>query len=129
MKTKENTGRRKFISQCAGGGAAIFGAMFLLNGCGNNETKESGEKPVVNKDEGSKPADPCNDFTGVSAEELDKRKKLGYVDKSAVPGNSCSNCGLYIPFTDDSGCGKCLLFKGPVHAEGHCIQYVAKVQQ
>ncbi|MBS1750613.1 MAG: high-potential iron-sulfur protein [Bacteroidetes bacterium] len=126
MKSKENIDRRKFISQCAGGSAALLSVMLLLNSCGENKNNENKEKPVVDKEEGNKPTDPCNDFTDVSDEELDKRKKLGYVDKSAVQGNSCSNCGLYIPFTDDSGCGKCLLFKGPVHAEGHCIQYVAK---
>lgn len=129
MEQKEYS-RRKFIHQCAGSGAALLGAVFLLNSCGSNE-KPGEPAPAANADKDTtaaadKPGDPCSDFNGVSAEELEKRKNLGYTDKSTVPGNSCGNCGLYIPPANDSECGRCLLFKGPVRAEGHCVQYVAK---
>ncbi|MBX2923519.1 MAG: high-potential iron-sulfur protein [Chitinophagaceae bacterium] len=120
MEEKEYS-RRQFISQCAGHSAAFMGMMFLLNSCGGNN------KPAAKEENTAKPAtDPCNDLTGVSAEELDKRKRMAYVDKSQMPGSSCGNCGLYIPWKDQTTCGGCLLFKGPVHAEGHCIQWVAK---
>ncbi|MFT3946789.1 MAG: high-potential iron-sulfur protein [Agriterribacter sp.] len=111
MEEKEYS-RRRFISQCAGHSAALLGMMFLLNSCGGNNQPEA--------------TDPCNDLTGVSAEELDKRKRMAYADKSQVPESSCGNCGLYIPWKDQADCGGCLLFKGPVHAGGHCIQWVAK---
>ena len=119
MKEKEYS-RRKFINQCTGHSAALLGAMLLLNSCGSNSKPEAGEESAA------KPADPCNDFTGVSSEELDKRKRMAYVDKSEVPGSSCENCGLYIPWENQTTCGGCLLFKGPVHAEGRCTQWVAK---
>lgn len=121
MKEKEYS-RRRFINQCAGHGAALLGTMLLLNSCGGNGK----DKPAAGEEASGKPADPCNDFTGVSAEELDKRKRMAYVDKSEVPGSSCGNCGLYIPWKDQATCGGCLLFKGPVHADGHCTQWVAK---
>ncbi|HRP57115.1 hypothetical protein [Agriterribacter sp.] len=119
-----NFSRRVFLRRCTGYGTALWGSGFLLVGCGTGEQKgktDKKEKPVA-------PADPCNNFEGVSADELEKRRKLGYADQSQVPEASCSNCGLYIPFTDVDAaqCGKCLLFKGPVRAEGHCLQYVPK---
>jgi hypothetical protein len=118
-----NFSRRAFLRKCTGDATALWGSAFLVISCGtgNQEVQDKEEKPVA-------PADPCTNFEGVSTDELEKRKKLGYVDKSQVPEASCSNCGLYIPFTDAGAgrCGKCLLFKGPVRAEGHCLQYVVK---
>ncbi|HRE51626.1 MAG TPA: hypothetical protein PK339_09400 [Flavitalea sp.] len=120
MKEKEYS-RRRFISQYTTRCAALMGTMFLLYGCGDDE------KPAAKEENTDKPAtDRCNDFTGVSEEELDKRKRMAYVDKSQIPDNSCGNCGLYIPWEDQTACGGCLLFKGPVREEGHCIQWVAK---
>lgn len=126
---KENKySRRNFISKCAGGCITLLGASFLLHSCGNNSPS-----PAENKGDSSKSAattaDACKDFSGVSAEELEKRKKMGYVDQSTVAGNSCANCGLYVTTSPEAPCGKCLLFKGPVMAEGHCVQYVAKTAQ
>lgn len=126
MESKEYSTRRAFISKCAGTGATLFGTLLLLYGCGDAENKQS--PSTGGKAETTPVADPCNDFTGVSTEELEKRKKLGYVEKSEVPESNCANCGLYLPPPNDAACGGCLLFKGPVHAEGHCIQWVAKAQ-
>lgn len=124
MKAKENLTRRTFIGRCAGTGAALLGTVLLLNSCGGGS--EESRDSAVDQGTGAKPADPCTDFTGVSAQELEKRKKLGYVDRSEVPGSNCANCGLYVPPADGAACGSCLLFKGPVYGEGHCIQWVAK---
>ncbi|MCC6289978.1 MAG: hypothetical protein IT249_19030 [Chitinophagaceae bacterium] len=104
--------------------ATFIGGLFLFSSCGSQQKEVDSKK----EETAAKVADPCNDFTGVNAEELEKRKKLGYTGKSEVANKSCGNCGLYIAFTEPAAvqCGKCLLFKGPVHAEGHCLQYVAK---
>ena len=110
------------MNQCTAHSAALLGTIFLLNSCGGNNKNI----PKAENENAGKPADPCNDFRGVSAEELDKRKRMAYVDKSQVPESACENCGLYIPWKDQTSCGGCLLFKGPVHAEGHCTQWVAK---
>ncbi len=120
--SEKDYSRRQFINQCAGQCTALLGMTFLLNSCGSNNKS----KPEAVEENAGKPADPCNDLTGISAEELDKRKRMAYVDKSEVPGSSCESCGLYIPWQDQTTCGGCLLFKGPVHAEGHCTQWVAK---
>ena len=123
MKKKEYS-RRKFIHRFVAGSAAVIGVGVLINSCqGNNkpETKDSNTNAPSS-------TNPCSDFSGVSAEELEKRRKFGYVDKSVVDGNTCGNCGLYLPWEKEKTCGGCLLFKGPVYAEGHCMQWVAKTQ-
>lgn len=121
MKEREYS-RRQFINQCAGQCTALLGMTFLLNSCGGSNKDES----VEDEENSGKPAGPCNDFTGVNTEELDKRKRMAYVDKSEMPESSCESCGLYIPWKDQATCGGCLLFKGPVRAEGYCTQWVAK---
>src|SRR6185312_17081634 len=111
----ENKGysRRKFINKCLRTGSLFFGGALFLNSCNTNNSNDSGKKQSTSKE-------PCGDLSGVSEEELKKRRRLGYVSKSPVPGSFCGNCSLYIPPTMQDGCGGCLLFKGPVDAEGHC---------
>lgn len=117
----KNYSRRKFISKCLNTSSMFFGGALFLNSCNTNKSNDSGKKQSTSED-------PCDDLSGVSEEELKKRQSLGYVSKSPVPGSFCGNCSLYIPSTTENSCGSCLLFKGPVHAEGHCAQYSAKVQ-
>jgi hypothetical protein len=111
--------RRRFINKCLSSCSFFLGGAVLLNSCNSNESADVKKKPGISED-------PCNDLTGVSDEELKKRQSLGYVTKTPIPDNFCGNCSLYIPPTSEGGCGGCLLFKGPVYAEGHCVQYVAK---
>jgi hypothetical protein len=82
---------------------------------------------VIQKDRVETGENPCDDLTDVSAEEIEKRKKFGYVTKSVVPGSFCGNCALFLLSKTENGCGGCVLFKGPVQTEGHCIQYAQKV--
>jgi hypothetical protein len=112
--------RRKFVTKCLSSVGIFFGAAAVINSCQSNKS----EKAEKNQ---SKSGDPCDDLSNVSSEEIEKRNKLGYVTKSSDPDRSCDNCSLHIPPTDGKGCGGCLLFKGPVKAEGYCIQYAAKV--
>lgn len=121
---KPHHSRRKFITGCLGFGAAGLSSLVFLGSCNNQATAPADKKEAQPANTGT--MEPCRDFTGVSEEELEKRKKMGYVEKSQVAESSCSNCGLYLPQGEDQACGKCLLFKGPVFAEGHCVQWVAK---
>ena len=115
--------RRKFIHKSLGMAGALLVATLFLDGCGSNK---SGKK-IKNKKQ-SDSVDPCSDLSGVSDQELDKRRRFGYTTKSPVPGSFCGNCALYIPAAAENDCGGCLLFKGPVYAEGHCAQYAVKTQ-
>ncbi len=65
----------------------------------------------------------CDDLTGVAPEEIEKRKKLAYVNSSPIPDSNCANCALHIPAKAGKNCGGCILFKGPVRAEGYCAYW------
>jgi hypothetical protein len=108
--------RRKFIYRWLGPVMAVMGGAVLWSGCHGGD-KSSGAN--------SGPAS-CDDLSGVSEDEIAKRKQLGYVQNSTVPGSHCGNCSLYVPAEREGGIGKCLLFAGPVCATGYCTQYVAK---
>lgn len=79
-------------------------------------------------DDTSETAKPesCTDLSGVSKSEIKKRKQLGYVKETTVPGSDCGNCNFYIPPDGDKKYGGCILFAGPVCSSGFCTQYVAK---
>lgn len=119
MENKEYS-RRKFINKCLSSGSMFFGGAMIFNSC---NSKKSGEEEKNQ----SKSEEPCDDLSNVSAGEIEKRQKFGYVKKSPDPERFCGNCSLYIPPVSDKDCGGCLLFKGPVDPGGYCIQYVAKV--
>lgn len=127
---KQNSySRRAFIGKCLGVGSLMVGGTFFLASCASNESKQN--KEAQSEDAGAAekaPAtgDPCDDISGLSAEEKEQRKRFGYVAESAVPGSHCGNCRLYIPPKSDGACGGCLLFKGPVRETGYCAQYEAK---
>lgn len=65
----------------------------------------------------------CDDLSGLSEEDRKLRETFGYVEESQVTDNQCSNCNLWLPNKEDPSCGKCLLFKGPVYAKGHCTSW------
>ena len=114
--------RRRFINRCVGAGSLFFtGIALSISGC------DSKKSAAAEEEKGTAGKGSCDDLSGVSKVELEKRKTFSYVDKSALPGSFCGNCSLFIPRAADPECGGCMLFGGPVRAAGHCIQYVAKV--
>ncbi len=117
--------RRKFIGKYLLAGSISLGTGLIIAG-GSLKALAKGEDEY--KDQQPKtpqPAqkNPCDNMTGVSAEELEKRKKLAYVNKTPIADSHCSNCTLYIPPGKDKPCGGCMLFKGPVRAEGYCAYW------
>lgn len=130
--------RRKFIGKCLYLSAAFLGGALLLGS--STAGLAAGDETTLNPDKGSGPLsddairpaaqdtikqkkDPCDDMTGVSAEELAKRKKLAYVNTSPIEDNHCSNCALYLPPAKGKACGGCVLFKGPVRPGGYCAYW------
>ena len=112
--------RRKFIYKCFSSAGVFVGTVLIFNSCDS-------KKPATEEKNKSKSKEPCEDLSDVSAEEIAKRQKFGYVKQSPEPERNCSNCSLHIPPVAGKDCGGCLLFKGPVNPAGYCIQYVAKV--
>ncbi len=119
MKTTPYS-RKKFISHCFSSASILFGTVIMFNSC---ESK----KPATEEKKESNSKEPCEDLSDVSAEEIAKREKFGYVKQSPDPERNCDNCSLHIPPVAGKDCGGCLLFKGPVNPAGYCIQYAAKV--
>lgn len=141
--------RRKFVNKCIYGGTFLLGGV-LVFGCSSMKTAAK-ENPQPASPNGAEPLppdtsaqavqdtskkapaqqapktasakNPCDDLTGVSPEEIEKRKKLAYVNQSPIPDSRCSNCALHIPAKTGAACGGCLLFKGPVRDEGYCAYW------
>lgn len=88
--------------------AAAFGVA--LQGCGKKD------KP-----------DSCTDVTGLSEGEKAARGAMQYTDSTPHPDKRCSGCNLYRPAVDPSQCGGCQVLKGPIHPDGHCTSWVAKI--
>ncbi len=118
MKDKE-VSRRLFCKSAFTNGLLFFGAGAFAAACGGGNSRhpptETPKEPA---------GDPCTDFSGVAAGELEKRQALGYVEKTPIPDNTCENCKLFVPGnTADIGCGGCMLFKGPVLSGAYCTYW------
>ncbi|MFA5244007.1 MAG: high-potential iron-sulfur protein [Pedobacter sp.] len=117
--------RRKFLGKYLFAGSVTLGAGFIIAGSSLKTLAEGSDKTQDQQPKTPQPVqkNPCDNMADVSAEELEKRKKLAYVNKTPIADNHCSNCTLYIPPGKDKPCGGCLLFKGPVRAEGYCAYW------
>lgn len=112
---KQAYSRRKFISA-----SLFFGAGLVFAGCDSKKSTQAEKENATS-------VGSCDDFTGVSKAEIEKRKELGYVKESPIPDNQCDNCNLYIPQGTEKACGGCMLFDGPVQALGYCTYWAPQV--
>jgi len=112
--------RRAFLQKCLKSSLALSAGSLWMAGC------RSARKNVANT---SSPAagNPCEDLTGVSPVDVEKRKALGYVSLSPMPDKQCDGCKLWIPVAEGKECGGCLLFTGPVAPEGNCTYWAPQV--
>lgn len=111
--------RRAFLQSCLSAGAFTVGGVLLAQ-CASPK-----KAPVAKAD--TTQADPCSDMTGVIPSDVEKRKSLGYTNKSPLPDSQCDNCKLWVPAKEGSECGGCLLFTGPVNPGGHCTYWAPQV--
>ena len=108
--------RREFIGKTFLLGSVLLSAAIALSECESKKSSEKEEKKDLK-------ADPCEDLSGLSKNDIEARSKFAYVKKSPLPDKICSNCKLYIPPRDGKECGECLLFKGPVYPSGYCTYW------
>lgn len=113
-QTNDQHSRRLFLRKLGTAGLLFFTGGALLAACNN---KSSTKEEEFN----------CDDFSKVSADELDKRKKLGYEEKASDPEKECVKCNLFIPKGEKKDCGGCILFKGPVRKTGSCTYWAEQV--
>lgn len=112
--------RREFLRKYFTANAFILGGGFLFSSC------EEAPKEQENNQEAYS-GDPCENMTGLSESDLQKREQLGYEKESPIPESECNNCQLYIPAKTEKDCGGCMLFKGPVYAEAYCTYWAPQV--
>jgi hypothetical protein len=113
--------RRGFILESVRFLSVSLFAGLAWGACKKRENMESKEAATAGS------TDPCNDLSGVSENDVASREKLGYVTKSPIEENQCSNCNLYLPPKQGDNCGGCMLFKGPVYASGYCTYWAPKL--
>ncbi|MGJ7029653.1 high-potential iron-sulfur protein [Niabella hirudinis] len=107
----------------------VFGAA-LLQSCGGNEpaakepaTPAKADKPAAAPEA---PGTAIIDSSQMTQEDFDKRKSLGYVEKSPMEDNRCENCALYLKPEGDKKYGGCQLLRGPISPDGYCPYWAAK---
>jgi hypothetical protein len=121
----EKKSRRFFLQKCCSLGLTGSGIL-LLASCGGSKktTSKTSAKPTAVK---VAKENPCDDLTGVSTVDVEKRKALGYVNLAPSPDKQCDACKLWIPVPEGKECGGCLLFAGPVSSEGNCTYWAPQV--
>lgn len=69
------------------------------------------------------------DASGLSKQERQERDALEYVDRSPHPRQTCGNCMHLQPTPAKNGgpCKACSVLPGPVHMEGWCTAWVARI--
>lgn len=116
---KQKKSRRDFLRRYLRTGILIFGGGVIISNCGKGSNEQKAQAKASS-------GEPCDDLSNVSAEEIQKRENLGYATESPIADNQCNNCNLYLP-PGKKPCGGCMLFKGPVHAEGYCTYWAPKL--
>jgi hypothetical protein len=112
--------RRAFLQKCGRSALALSTGSLWLSSCQSAKT-------TVSKSSKASKVNPCEDLTGVSEVDVEKRKALGYVSLSSMPDKQCDACKLWVPVPEGKECGGCLLFTGPVAPEGNCTYWAPQV--
>lgn len=100
--------RRDLLKKSAFLGLAAAVAPAIFNsGCGS--------EPLV-----------CTDTRGLSQAEVGMRTANAYVDQTADPSKTCSNCNFF-ETRGDAACGGCKVLKGPIAPRGYCRLWAAKI--
>lgn len=70
----------------------------------------------------------CDDVSGLTPDEINRRKELKYVDRSSNSQQTCGGCNHVqpVPGSNDP-CKRCSVLPGPVHIDGWCSAWIARV--
>ena len=70
----------------------------------------------------------CHDFSQLTEDDLQIRKRFGYVESSPIEESNCRNCNLWLLPKAGVKCGGCQLFAGPVQDLGYCTYWAPIVE-
>lgn len=68
----------------------------------------------------------CTDTTGLPAAAVTTRESQAYSDSSADPNKKCSACNFFTAGAAGQ-CGSCSVIQGPIHPDGTCNLWGARV--
>ena len=125
---EEKLSRKNFITLAMRFGVTMAGGALLLAGCNSNGPDNTKNLPVQSdsslqgSETAAQPAS-CNDVSGLTAEEVNKRKSLGFVEQAPSEDVRCEVCKLYLPPSEGESCGSCSLFKGFVDKGASCTYF------
>lgn len=107
-KVPSRIGRRCFVA-----GASSLPLLGVL-GCKKQSTHAPA--PVA-----------CSDVTGLSAEAIQLRQRLEYVDQTPFAGKVCSDCQHYVPPKPGEACGGCKVIPGKIAPNGYSKLFTPSV--
>ena len=67
----------------------------------------------------------CTDVSALTDVDRTARTTLMYVDRSQNPEKECGRCVQYLEAPE--GCGSCKIMRGPIHPNGTCKSFAAKM--
>jgi len=128
----EKIDRRQFIQQAGAfglTGVAALGGLVALGGCsGEKKAEQAGAKAHNAVKAAQEAADPCNDLTTLTEDELATRTNFEYETKATDETLLCKTCNFWQPSAEEELCGTCTLMKGPIHPLGSCISWAEKIK-
>ncbi len=129
---KSKCDRREFLHRVGGMGLAGFAAVTGLtaqSGCGaDKEAEKVAAKPHNAIESAKAVADPCNDLSTLTKDQMVTRTTFKYENKASDATKLCETCNFWLPATKGELCGTCTLVKGPIHPLGSCMSWVEKVK-
>jgi hypothetical protein len=67
----------------------------------------------------------CTEVSALTETDRALRVTLVYVERSPNPEKECTRCVQYLEA--EQGCGSCKIMRGPVHPQGTCKSFAAKM--
>ena len=125
---KDQISRKEFLQYLMFGVTAV-GLQSVITSCSGGSKEDTPQTTAQKTTPAPKPSvasDPCADTSGLTEAELTMRTNLKYVAESPEEGKLCDNCNFWTDPEAGQACGGCQLIKGPIHAKGYCISWVAK---
>ena len=115
--------RRRWLKYAAGVGAAA-----VLSACERGRVHAE-KSTTTTADAGRSPEQVrCDDVAGLSGDEIERRKALKYTDRSSDGNRTCGGCMHLQPVPgSNSPCKRCSVVPGPVHVDGWCSSWTARV--
>lgn len=118
-----STSRRNLLITSLKGVAGIAAASLVAPLLSCQKSSAANEPmPLANKSSSAQ----CPEQS-LSEQEQSIRSSLRYVDQSPIAQKTCANCKIYTLPNNNSLCGGCKIVPGPIHPQGYCTAWIARM--